>query len=57
MSVAAVRYFTAALRSGGNPYHIVKIDYEGHRVEVTLSPTGRSISVYVDDQPCVKVTP
>lgn len=32
----------------GGMYHAVKIDSPHHRVEVTVSPTGRSVQVYMD---------
>ena len=42
-----VRHFTWGPHKGGF-YNNVKIDGPHHRVEVNVSPTGRSVTVYVD---------
>lgn len=45
------RKYEAVLRSGSPPYHILSVDVAGKRsIQVVVSPTGRSASVYVDGE-------
>ena len=41
-----VRLFSFTLRGG--VYHSIEVDVGQRRIEVTTSPTGRSIHVWVD---------
>jgi hypothetical protein len=43
----SVRHFTFGPYNGG-VYNVVKADGSKHLVEVNFSPTGRSVTVYVD---------
>ena len=45
-----VRHFTFALKSDGDPHECVVVNTKGRdrRIEVTESPTGRSVQIWVD---------
>jgi hypothetical protein len=51
--VIRTRYFTWQRRdSDPGPYHTLKVDVGGrHEVEITASPTGRSIHIHVNGKP------
>lgn len=48
--LAAVHWFRFQPRPDGGRYHVVNVDAGNRHVEVTISPTGRSVHVYVDGQ-------
>lgn len=43
-----IRQFTWPLKRGGNLYSTLKVRAGNREIEVTVSPTGRSVQVYVD---------
>lgn len=43
-----VRWLMFEHRKGRGEYHTAVVDAGGHRVEVTASPTGRNVYVYLD---------
>ena len=43
-----VRHFTFAMRDGAAPHSCAKIDAGRRRIEITESPTGRSVQVWID---------
>lgn len=46
--IRTVKY-KARLRHNAPPYHILNVDVAGkRRIQVVVSPTGRSTSIYVD---------
>lgn len=43
-----VQWFTFEPKKGRGEYHVAIVKAGGHHIEITASPTGRSVHVYVD---------
>lgn len=47
-SRGAVRWFTYEPRAGLGAYEVIDLDVGDRHVQVSVSPTGRSVRVFVD---------